>query len=519
MAEIRQNEEINGRYVLKEYKGRGTFGQVWLAYDKAKDENVAIKFYVALDHKGREEFVQEYRIAAGLGHPNLLETKDFGVWHDYPWLTMRFCDSGSAGDIVGKLSPTLKDERTIWRFIHDVAAGLAYLHHVKPEPIVHQDIKPDNVLIASDGSFLITDFGISKKVRNTMSKQSARNLKAGAPAYMGPERFSANPEPILASDVWSLGASIYELAEGELPFSGMGGIMMNQGAEIPLLSAGWSKNLNDIMRWCLEKETWDRARADQVEEIAKVVLDSRGGTSVESLIAKMKGRTSSSAKGEKRNPRATNPHANGTSGNVQNESEQEADGHANYSEPIAHKTWWKKPLVWSAATVVFALAIFFVWNGTGKEQHKDEINIEPLMGETVDTGVDLEPQSKEPDADRGTNKAKEEEKNSPAAKTAKPNPKKESIPKAEPLEPLLKIARHGTLSLGYATWEGGIKGGVPDGKGTMTFSSSHRIDSRDSKGRIAEAGDKVEGSYSKGHLYFGKWYKSDGSTETIMLGE
>ena len=177
MVEIRQGEEINGRYVLKESIGRGTFGQVWLAHDRAKDEDVAIKFYVALDNKGREEFIQEYRIAAGLEHPNLLVTKDFGVWQDHPWLTMRFCDSGSAGDIVGKLRPTLKDELTIWRFIHDVAAGLAYLHHVKPEPIVHQDIKPDNVLIASDGTFLITDFGISKRIRNTISKQSTRALK------------------------------------------------------------------------------------------------------------------------------------------------------------------------------------------------------------------------------------------------------------------------------------------------------------------------------------------------------
>ena len=77
MVEIQQGEEINGRYVLKEYKGRGTFGQVWLAYDKAKDENVAIKFYVALDHKGREEFIQEYRIAAGLEHPAALGISTF----------------------------------------------------------------------------------------------------------------------------------------------------------------------------------------------------------------------------------------------------------------------------------------------------------------------------------------------------------------------------------------------------------------------------------------------------------
>jgi len=505
MVEIRQGEEINGRYVLKEYKGRGTFGQVWLAYDRAKDENVAIKFYVALDHKGREEFIQEYRIAAGLEHPNLLVTKDFGVWLDYPWLTMRFCDSGSAGDMVGKLSPTLEDERTIWRFIHDVAAGLAYLHHVKPEPIVHQDIKPDNVLIASDGSFLITDFGISKRIRNTMSKQSTRALKAGAPAYMGPERFSVNPEPILASDVWSLGASIYELAEGELPFSGMGGVMMNQGAEIPLLSVGWSKNLNDIMRWCLEKETWDRARADQVAEIAKVVLDSQGEVCVENLISKMKGRASSTIKTEKRDPRATNPHVSGASGDTRCESKQKMEGYANDSEPIVSKTWWKKPLVWLAAIVVLVLAVFFVWNGTHEEQPK---------GNTVKVVKKVTP-AKLPDTPKKTAKVSKEKK-ATSATTVKPKPVKISTPKVESLS---GTVRQGTLSLGYATWKGTVKAGKPDGKGTMTFSSSHRIDSRDSKGRIAEAGDRVEGSYVNGHLSFGKWYKSDGTTETIMLGE
>lgn len=515
MVEIQQGEEINGRYVLKEYKGRGTFGQVWLAYDRAKDENVAIKFYVALDHKGREEFIQEYRIAAGLEHPNLLVTKDFGVWQDYPWLTMKFCDSGSAGDMVGTLRPTSEDERTIWRFIHDVAAGLAYLHHVKPEPIVHQDIKPDNVLIASDGTFLITDFGISKRIRNTMSKQSTRALKAGAPAYMGPERFSANPEPILASDVWSLGASIYELAEGELPFSGMGGVMMTQGAEIPLLGAGWSKNLNDIMRWCLEKETWDRARADQVAEIAKAVLDFQGKVCVESLIMDMKRNASSTVKGEKINPKATNPYVRGTD-KAQSESKQEENIEVDNSECIVSKDWWQKPSSWIIVTFVLTLVVFFVWNGTREEQTKDIIS--PIVKKTTPTDAqDTTSKVVKAQDEKDVIVAPEKKKVTVAPEKKKSESLKKSIP--EENDSLTNVVRQGVLSLGYATWKGNIKRGKPDGKGIMTFSSSHRIDSRDSKGRIAEAGDKVEGSYLNGHLSFGKWYKSDGTTETIMIGE
>lgn len=515
MVEIRQGEEINGRYVLKESIGRGTFGQVWLAHDRAKDEDVAIKFYVALDNKGREEFIQEYRIAAGLEHPNLLVTKDFGVWQDHPWLTMRFCDSGSAGDIVGKLRPTLKDELTIWRFIHDVAAGLAYLHHVKPEPIVHQDIKPDNVLIASDGTFLITDFGISKRIRNTMSKQSTRALKAGAPAYMGPERFSDNPEPVLASDVWSLGVSIYELAEGELPFSGMGGMMMNKGVEIPMLSSGWSENLNDIMRWCLEKETWDRARADQVAEIAKAILDFQGKVCVESLIMDMKRNASSTVKGEKINPKATNPYVRGTD-KAQSESKQEENIEVDNSECIVSKAWWQKPSSWIIVTFVLTLVVFFVWNGTREEQSKDIIS--PIVKKTTPTDAqDTTPKVVKAQDEKDVIVAPEKKKVTVAPEKKKSESLKKSIP--EENDPLTNVVRQGVLSLGYATWKGNIKRGKPDGKGIMTFSSSHRIDSRDSKGRIVEAGDKVEGSYLNGHLSFGKWYKSDGTTETIMIGE
>lgn len=267
MEDTKKGLTINNRFTLQEYKGSGTFGEVWRATDSQKGKDVAIKIYISLNRQGCDEFLEEYKIASGLSHKNLLVTEQYDVWHSRPYLTMKYCAKGSVANLVGKLKPTMENERLLWSFIRDVSSGLAYLHNLEPDPIVHQDIKPDNVLMDSNGTFMITDFGISKKVRNTLRSQSKRAVEAGATAYMGPERFSKQPAPILASDVWSLGASIYELAEGELPFSGMGGIMLKNGAEMPDLN-GWSNDLNNIMHGCLEKEPWKRLKAHEIEEIA-----------------------------------------------------------------------------------------------------------------------------------------------------------------------------------------------------------------------------------------------------------
>lgn len=265
--ELNQGTIIKDRYVLKEYKGSGSFGEVWLAHDNMVDIDVAVKVYISLDAKGLEEFKTEYKTAYGLAHPNLLAASYYDVWNNRPFLVMKYCPNGSAS-LVGDVT-----EEQLWHFIHDVAAGLAYLHEQEPEPIVHQDIKPDNILIDEHGTFLITDFGISKKIRSTMRRQSKRDIGAGATAYMGPERFSKDPMPINASDIWSLGASIYEMATGELPFCGMGGTMQRNGAEIPELGPQWSPALNFVMQSCLAKETWDRPRARQLADFARQVLD------------------------------------------------------------------------------------------------------------------------------------------------------------------------------------------------------------------------------------------------------
>ena len=288
MEEIKKGLTINNRFTLEEFIGSGSFGEVWRAKDINNNKIVAIKIYISLNKKGCEEFMDEYKIASGLNHKNLVVTDQYAVWENRPYLTMKYCAKGSASTLVGKLKPCMKDERLIWTFIRDVAAGLTYLHNLEPDPIVHQDIKPDNVLMDSNGSFLITDFGISKKVRATLRSQSTRAVNAGAVAYMAPERFKGNFKPILASDVWSLGASIFELAEGELPFAGMGGGFLNQGAEMANLSKGWTENLNELMHFCLEKETWDRAKAHEVYEIANNVIDNDLKVNVASIIKRIK---------------------------------------------------------------------------------------------------------------------------------------------------------------------------------------------------------------------------------------
>lgn len=266
MSELNVGTKIKDRYTLKEFKGSGTFGEVWLAHDDVLDCDVAVKIYISLDPRGVEEFKNEYITTQDISHPNLLTTSYFDVWEQRPFLVMKYCSKGSSSSAAGNI-----DESTLWKFIRDVSAGLNYLHSL-PEPVIHQDIKPDNILVDDTDHFLITDFGISKKVRSTMRRQSKRAVSAGATAYMGPERFDSDPTPIKASDIWSLGASIYELATGDLPFSGLGGVMQKNGADTPALNQNWSDEINMVMQSCLAKDPWDRPTAQQLQDYSDAIL-------------------------------------------------------------------------------------------------------------------------------------------------------------------------------------------------------------------------------------------------------
>lgn len=263
MEELKVGDIIKERYELVKFLGSGSFGEVWLANDQMTGRQVALKIYLSLDPAGVEEFQREYANTADLSSPYLLTPEYFDVYHRRPFLVMKYCERGSASKLAGNIT-----EEQLWSFIDDVAKGLEVLHG-QSDPIVHQDIKPDNILVDGNGRFVITDFGISKRLRATMRRQSKRDVSSGAMPYMAPERFESNPKLNTSSDIWSLGASIYELATGELPFSGFGGAMQRNGAEIPNLGSKYSHELNALMQRCLNLTPAIRPSASELKTWAQ----------------------------------------------------------------------------------------------------------------------------------------------------------------------------------------------------------------------------------------------------------
>ena len=260
--QMQAGELFANRYRLIKEVGRGSFGDVWLVRDESLDLEMALKVYIALDERGVSEFKGEYKITYALNHSNLLKANYFDVYESHPYLAMPYCPV-STTELIGKM-----DELTAWRFVHDVAGGLAYLHS---KSIVHRDIKPDNILRNEDGDFVITDFGISLKMRSTLRRNSTRKMDAdigGSFSYMAPELFSANPQAVAATDIWAFGVSLFELLVGELPFFGQGGGMLLRGAELPEVHGDFSDDLKSLVRSCLSKDTWERPTAEQLSDYA-----------------------------------------------------------------------------------------------------------------------------------------------------------------------------------------------------------------------------------------------------------
>lgn len=272
MARLQEQFIFDCRYRLLKKLGEGGFSEVWLAEDVTTQVVLVLKVYLPtaqLNEYGVESFRKEFALVYNLNHPNLMKYTYFGICVGNPYLVMPYYDSGSGEDMIGNCS-----ERSAWEFLRDVASGLACLHEQHPA-IIHQDIKPANVLL--DGRrYVITDFGISANVAKHVfdsSQDSGESMRVGTVPYMAPERFQETDQILVASDIWSLGASLYEILSGKLPYGNDGGKAQYNGEKLEPLSDMYSDELRNVIYQCMSMKPTDRPFAEDLSNYASNQLE------------------------------------------------------------------------------------------------------------------------------------------------------------------------------------------------------------------------------------------------------
>lgn len=465
---------FDDRYEKIDLIGKGAFAEVWQAIDTQTGVTLALKIFIAsgnMDEEGVRMLTREFALMIDADHCNLLRPLYFGISQDkdhLPYLTLPYCKNGNLYKLTGKMQ-----EREAWKLIRDIASALAYLHAMNP-PIIHQDIKPANILIGNDGSYKLSDFGVSIQARSTLSSLAESDRiynSAGTISYMAPEKFSSDTRPIMANDIWSLGAMVYEMLSGQLPFGYDGGLIQKKGADIPVLQGEYSHLLNQTLENCLQEEPWKRPMASELEGIAIEAL-SKAPTVIITEEPPIS--------------------------NTLQDTEQD--------EPQQPSHRFKKSAIWTTIIILLAVIGAAVYFLTLPSENVPEVKPAPA-DTTIVKEVKTEPQETPP--------------------TEAPKPKPIEPVKNERVSPVEKdvtpqhqtTSSSGKLDLGYAVWEGKSTDGKPNGFGTMTFRESHRIESRDPQGNIAQNGDKIEGNYINGHLEYGTWIKSNGEREELFIGQ
>jgi len=208
-------EVLCGRYRLVEPVGRGGVGEVWAADDLRLDRRVAVKLLrpeLTGDPAVRLRFESEARAAARLNHPNVVSVFDAGEHDGRALLVMELLDGKTLADEIGRGPLGAEAARSM------AVQVLAALEAAHAQGLVHRDVKPGNILRSADGGWKVGDFGIAKSVAEA-GDLTATGLLVGTPAYLAPERVDGRPATG-ASDIFSLGAVLFEAVTGVKPFAG-----------------------------------------------------------------------------------------------------------------------------------------------------------------------------------------------------------------------------------------------------------------------------------------------------------
>lgn len=272
-----------GNYDVRGLIGCGAMGAVYLAHDAVLDRPVALKVLLGSLARSPEQvrrFQREARAAAPLSHPNIVRIYEAGVRQGIPFMAMEYVDGESFDRFLARSGPLP------WRHALEVAAQMARaLACAHEHGVTHRDVKPSNMLLDRKGRMRLTDFGIAR-IRDQSTGLTEHDLFLGTPEFMSPEQCAGARDIGPATDLFSLGVTIYRMISGRMPFAGF-----NTAALIAAITHETPPRLNrvcadvpdDVARLVahlLEKSP--SARPESAEAVAEAIenlLESDGGNS------------------------------------------------------------------------------------------------------------------------------------------------------------------------------------------------------------------------------------------------
>ncbi len=258
--------EIEGYQILGEL-GKGGMGVVYKARQTKPVRVVALKMILAgfPDEEARKRFRTEADAVAALQHPNVVQVFEVGEHRGQPFFSLEFCAGGS---LEGRLKASPLPPAEAARLMETLARAV---HHAHERSIVHRDLKPGNVLLTADGTPKVADFGLAKKMDEVGGTQTA---VVGSPPYMAPEQTSGKSKEIgPATDVYALGAILYECLTGRPPFKAatvletLEQVLYDDPVPPRRLQSKTPRDLETICLKCLRKDAKQRyASAETLAE-------------------------------------------------------------------------------------------------------------------------------------------------------------------------------------------------------------------------------------------------------------
>jgi serine/threonine protein kinase len=246
-----------GRYELLSQIGQGVTSVVYKAQDTKLGRFVALKMLKSIDNADR--FEREARISATLEHENISKIYDVGYENSIHYLTMNLVEGTPLNILMKKRQFSCKDSALLCKTL------LLALDYAHSKGVIHRDLKPANIIVNNGNNPIITDFGLAKDMRSL--SQTASGELIGTPLYMSPEQITGTPNKIdIRSDIYSVGAILYELLTGNPPFSGDTFIELStkilNGAPVRLTKLNPKVSL-DLETICLKALTREKSKRYQ----------------------------------------------------------------------------------------------------------------------------------------------------------------------------------------------------------------------------------------------------------------